>query len=426
MNTFSFSKTVALFAGVALISGAVGGGIAASLIQPNQINQNGDPSRIIEERAFVEESDTIAAIEKVAPAVLSVVATKDVEVFMNQGRDPFFNDPFFRDFFGIPEQQPQQQQPETERLRVGGGTGFIIQEDGLAITNKHVVNDPQADYSALTNEGVEYDVEVIARDPVNDLAIIQLHEKGRRDEERRTGEEREFGPKPKNMPKVELGDSTKLQVGQNVLAIGNARGEYANSVTSGIVSAIGRDIQAGDSSGQFSELLTGLIQTDAAINFGNSGGPLINLAGQVVGVNTAIDAAATGIGFAIPINQIKPALESVAKHGRIIRPVLGVRHIILNEERAAQMKLDDLEYGALITGDRSRGEFGIIPDSPAEKAGLRIDDVILEVNAEKIDENNELSMIVREHAPGDTLRLKVWRGGEILNITVTLEEFSEA
>jgi serine protease Do len=288
-----------------------------------------------------------------------------------------------------------------------------------------VVADTAADYSALSKDGKEYDVEVISRDPVNDLAVIQLHEKVEDKKDRKTGEKKDFGAKPKNLPVARLGDSSKLKVGQKVFAIGNARGEYENSVTAGIISAIGREIQASDAGGNLRETLSGLIQTDAAINFGNSGGPLINLGGEVIGVNTAVDTAATGIGFAIPVNQIKPALVSVQKFGRIIRPVLGVMHMMLNKEKAKELKLEGVEHGALITGDRSKKEFGVIPGSPAEKAGLKLDDVILEVDGEKVTEENNLQGIVQKHAPGDKLKLKIWRTGSTFEVIVALEERKE-
>lgn len=416
---------------IALLSGLVGGTIAVKMQKSEGGGTWSGATQVVQERHFVEESDTIDAIQKVGPAVLSIVATKDLQIFRQQPFDPFFlfeNDPFFRQF-GMPQgqqrQQPQEQEPQTKREKVAGGTGFIIKADGLALTNKHVVSDTGADYTALTKDGKEYDVEVISRDPVNDLAVIQLHEKVEDKKDRKTGEKKDFGAEPKNLPVAPLGDSSTLKVGQKVLAIGNARGEYENSVTAGIVSAVDREIEASDGAGSLRETLSGLIQTDAAINFGNSGGPLINLAGEVIGVNTAVDTSATGIGFAIPINQIKPALQSVEKFGRIVRPMLGVTHTILNKDRAKELKLDGLEYGALITGDRAKKEFGVIPGSPAEKAGLRIDDVILEVDGEKITEENTLQAIVQKHSPGDKLKLKIWRAGGIFEVTVTLDERKE-
>lgn len=427
-------KSIAQIAGISLLFGIAGGALFVNIYSFSGSDGVSTrlPTRVVEEKHFVEESDSVSAIKKVAPAVISIVATKDLQVFKQQPIDPFFffeNDPFFRNFGPQPpqgrQQQQQEQQPETRRQQVAGGTGFIIQKDGLALTNKHVVLDTQADFSALTKEGKEYDVEVISRDPVNDLAVIQLHEKTEDKSTRKTGEKKDFGPKPSDMPISPLGDSSKLQVGQKVLAIGNARGEYENSVTAGIVSAVNREIQASDQGGGMNETLSGLIQTDAAINFGNSGGPLINLGGEVIGINTAIDASAQGIGFAIPVNQIKPALVSVQKNGRIVRPVLGVMHTILNKEKAKEMKLEGVEYGALITGDRSKKEFGVVPDSPAEKAGLKLDDVILEVDGERVTEDSTLQSIVQNHSPGDTLKLKVWRNGTTFEVAIKLEERKE-
>lgn len=419
---------------VAIISGAAGGGLAVKFAAAKPQNGLSEPTKVVEDHRYVEESDAIDAIQKVAPAVLSIVATKDLEVFRQQPMSPFFmfpQDPFGGDFgFQFPQLQPQQPQkkdtqPQYKRQKVAGGTGFLVTDDGLGLTNKHVIADKEADYTALTKEGKEYDVEVVSRDPVNDLGVIQIHEKSTDKEGRKTGEKKNFGAKPKDMPFVQLGDSSKIKVGQRVFAIGNARGEYENSVTAGIISAIGRQIQASGLRGGQQETLSGLIQTDAAINFGNSGGPLINAAGEVIGINTAVDASASGVGFSIPVNQVKPALESVKKVGRIVRPVLGVMHVILNKEKATELKLEDVTYGALITGDRSKKEFGVVSGSPAEKAGLKLDDVILEVDGEKITEETTLQMIVERHAPGDTLKLKVWRAGSTFEIKVKLDERKE-
>lgn len=434
LNKFATKQTAQIIV-IALISGLIGGGITTKFSQPKySSNWNNVESTVIEERRFVEESDSIEAIKKAAPAVISIVATRDLQIYQQQQFNPFFffeQDPFFKDFgFQFPQMQPQpkqeqKQEPQTKREKIAGGTGFIISEDGLALTNKHVVADTGADYTGITKEGKEYDIEIISRDPVNDLAIIQLHEKTEDKENRKTGEKKDFGAKPKKLPYAILGDSSKLQVGQKVLAIGNARGEYENSVTAGIISAVEREIEAGDAAGTMKETLSGLIQTDAAINFGNSGGPLINLAGEVIGMNTAVDTSATGVGFAIPVNQIKPAMASVEKFGKIVRPYLGIMHTILNKSKAEEMKLKGIEYGALITGDRAKKEFGVIEGSPADKAGLKLDDVILEVDGEKVTEKNTLQSIVQKHAPGDKLKLKIWRAGAIFEMTVTLEERKE-
>lgn len=422
---------------VSFISGLLGATLFSGLSGDNISSFNGKPAKIIEQKTYVEESEATNAIEKAAPAVMSIVATKDLQTFRQNPFDLFyFNDPFFEQF-GFPfggqpqqrrgqgRQEPQQQEPETKRQTVAGGTGFIVRDDGFALTNKHVVNDKDADYLAILPSGKEYDVEILSIDPLNDLAVVQLHEKVVDANGRKTGEKKNFGAKPSKLPVVELGDSSQVKVGQRVFAIGYARGEYENSVTAGIVSATGRQIQASDQGGGFRETLSNLIQTDAAINFGNSGGPLINLAGQVVGINTAIDAAASGIGFAIPANEVKAVLSSIETHGKIVRPLLGVRHVILNKETAEQYGLSGVEYGALISGDRTKGETPIVPGSPAEKAGLRVDDVILEVDGEKVTDKHPLQAIIRGHQPNDTLRLKVWRSGSTFETTVKLDELKE-
>lgn len=412
---------------VGLIAGFVGAALFTGLAGPGGRMIGTIDRKVTEERHYLEESDSIEAIQKVVPAVISIVATKDLQVFQQQPIFPFMfpNDPFFN--FGLPQQQQQQgqAQPETQRQKVSGGTGFIVESDGLAVTNKHVVADTKADYTALTKDGTVYDVEIIGRDTVNDLAVIQLHKHVEDEKDRKTGDEKKFGDKPKNMPILNIGDSSKLKVGQRVLAVGNARGEYENSVTSGIVSATDREIHAQQQGGGAQATLSGLIQTDAAINFGNSGGPLVNLGGEVIGVNTAVDASANGIGFAIPANQIKPVIESVKKFGRIVRPVLGVQHILLTAEKAKELKLEGLEYGALVSGDRAKKDFGVVAGSPAEKAGLKLDDVILEVDGEKITTENPLSGVVQRHAPGETLKLKVWRAGNTFELSVTLDERKE-
>ncbi len=414
-------KQLLQFTAIALIAGIIGGGISGKLQTRNNANSYGNGTQIVQERHYVEESDSISAIEKVAPSVLSIAATKDISV-MQQNPIQFFGP------FGMiqPEQEDPASQPKTRKKQVSGGTGFIVAADGLSVTNKHVVTDQAADYTAFTADGTQYDVEVISRDPVNDLALVQLHVKNpAENESTKQNEKKTFGAKPEKLPFVEMADASKLKVGQKVFAIGNASGQYENSVTGGIISAVGREINAGDARGSFRETLTGLIQTDAAINFGNSGGPLINLDGEVIGVNTAIDQGATGVGFAIPANQVIPAIESVKKFGKIVRPLLGVSHIILNEKKAKDLKLEGVTYGALITGDRAQKDFGVIVGGPADKAGLKLDDVILEIDEEKITEDNTLQTVVQKHVPGDTITLKVMRNGATFEVKVTLDERKE-
>ncbi len=345
---------------------------------------------------IVEDSATVAAVEKVTPAVVSIVVTKDLSgIYQNQF-------PFNDFWFGIPFNFNLPQVPEGKQ-EIGGGTGFIIDADkGLIVTNRHVVDDEQAEYSVVTNDGQSYDAKVLARDAFNDLAILQVT--------------------AKNLVSVELGDSDSLAIGQTVIAIGNALGEYSNTVTRGVVSGIGRTILAGGSSG--SEKLEGIIQTDAAINPGNSGGPLINLAGQVIGINTAIDRQGQLVGFAIPINSVKKIIESVEQYGRIVRPYLGVRYILINEEIATKNNLA-INYGALIVRGENSSELAIIPGSPADKANLRENDIILEIDGQKIDSDNSLAKIIQKYSPNDEMKLKIWRQGEEKEVVVKLEEYKE-
>jgi len=365
---------------------------------------------------YVEDSSIIKTVEKVSPAVVSVIVSKNLPLYKeNYFFDPFEN--FFNDdFFGFPqfERRYQQQEenietePETETQQVGGGSGFIFSEDGLIITNKHVVEDKEADYTVILNDGTEYNAEVLGLDPLNDLAVIKI----KSDEEL-----------PK-LPFIDLGDSDQIKVGQRVVAIGNALAEYENTVTTGVISAKGRNIIAGGTlTGR--ESLSNLLQTDAAINPGNSGGPLVNLNGEVIGINTAIATNANGIGFAIPINDAKQVVESVEKYGKIIRPMLGIRYVLINAENKKSLDFEqkfEYDYGALITGDPNAKQYAVILGSPADKAGLMRDDVILEVDGEKINNTEILKKITTTHKIGDILNLKIWREGEIFETQVKLDE----
>jgi len=355
---------------------------------------------------FQEESATIAAVRKVSPSVVSIIITK--EITQNE-RGFIFPDDFF-DFgwpfqFQWPFETPQpspKSTPKTEKQQIGGGTGFVISsKDGLILTNRHVIIDEQAEYTVITNEGQKYPARVLARDSFNDLAVLKVE--------------------TSNLPEVELGDSDNLQIGQTVIAIGFALGEFRNTVTKGVISGIGRTVVAGDSFGQ-SEVLENVIQTDAAINRGNSGGPLINLAGQVVGVNTAIAQGGQLIGFAIPINQVKQVIQGVKTSGRIIRPFLGVRYVLINEAIARANNLP-VNYGALILRGRSIEELAVTPGSPADKAGLVENDIILEINGQKIDEDHTLAKEIQKYQPGQTVQLKVLHRGEEKMVNVNLAEF---
>ncbi len=337
-----------------------------------------------------EESAVISAVEKAQSAVVSIVVTKDLSKLYQE------NNSFSPFMFQLPSSGQDQKQ------EIGGGTGFFLSSDGLVLTNRHVVADDTAEYTAITPDGTRYDqVRVLARDSVNDMALLKVE-----------GD---------NFPTVELGDSSNLKVGQTVIAIGNTLGEYQNSVTQGIVSGLGRSITAGGSYGQSSERLTDIIQTDAAINSGNSGGPLVNLAGQVIGVNTAVDFSGQSVGFALPINSLKPEIQSVKEQGKIIRPYLGVRYVLLNDQISKQNNLP-VNYGALLIRGQKISDLAILPGSPADKAGLEENDIVLEINGQRLDENNDLTAEINKFKVSDQVKLKVWHDGKEKEVTVNLQE----
>lgn len=345
------------------------------------------------------EVAVVRAVEKASPSVVSIVVTKDLPVIERCPYDPYGDlPPEFREFFGFGGGFTQPCQKGTKKQEVGGGSGFIVSADGLVVTNKHVVSDEKAAYTVLTNDGKKYDAKVLARDVSLDLAILKI----------------DAG----DLSPVVLGDSDSVKLGQTAIAIGNSLGEFRNTVSVGVISGLSRTITASGAS-YGDEVLQGLIQTDAAINPGNSGGPLLNLKGEVIGINTAVASGAENIGFTIPINQAKRAIESVKKSGRIITPYLGVRYLMLNEEVAKKQKVSVME-GALIRGT-AEGP-GVLPDSPAERAGFKAEDIIVAVGGIKVSEEKPLGTLIQGHAVGDSVAFTVRRGSETLTLTVTLAE----
>lgn len=326
--------------------------------------------------ARAEQRATIEAIKQVLPAVVSITVSETIS-------------------------QEANGQKINEKIRRGSGTGFVISSDGLILTNRHVVNQAgtKGEYRIRFQSGKSYYAQLIGKDPLNDLAILKIFDK--------------------NLPTVQLGNSQELVMGTTVIAIGNALGRYQNSATKGIISGIGRNLSATDNNGQ-DELLTNVIQTDAQINPGNSGGPLIDLNGRVIGINVARDAGGGSIGFAIPIDDTKPVIDSVRKIGRIVRPRLGVSYLTLDEDLALEMNLP-VNQGALISADDD--QVAIVPESPAEKAGILPGDIILEINAQKITEQNSLLQIIQKYKPSQTIGLKIQRGSKKIILKATLDEF---
>ena len=340
------------------------------------------------------ERAVVSAVKKASPAVVAIAISKNVPI-LERCSVPGLT-PELREFLG---DLPQFSLPceEGSRLEeVGGGSGFTVSADGLILTNKHVVSDPNAAYTVFTSDGRKFNARVVARDPLQDLAIIKVE--------------------GSDWPTVEVGDSDTLELGQSAIAIGNALGEFRNTVSVGVISGLARTVTA---EGQgVSETLAGLIQTDAAINPGNSGGPLLNLRGQVIGINTAIVSGAQSIGFAIPVNRALRDIESVKRTGEIETPFLGVRYVMLNPSRAAAEELP-VDYGVwLVAG--GEGEPAVTANSPAAAADLRAGDIILEMDGQRLDAQNPLAGVIARHKAGDRVSLRVLRREEELAKTVTL------
>ena len=334
---------------------------------------------------------TIEAVKKVAPSVVSIVISKYLPKIKGIYPTPFFN-PFF---FGEVEEGQKQ------KVSVGGGSGIIVHPDGLILTNKHVVFDPDAEYTVITIDGEEYPARVLSRDPINDVAVIKINTKG--------------------LSAARLGNSSKLELGQTVIAIGNALGMFSNTVSKGIISGLSRSISAALGSDGAMEHLRGVLQTDVAINQGNSGGPLINLDGEIIGINTAIIAGAQNIGFSIPINWAKQDLEDIIKYGRIVKPFIGLQYIMLNKDLKKQYDLPT-DCGALVVRDHTPGAVAVVPHSPAEKAGIKENDIILELNSEKLTDKVDFSDTLQKCKVGDKIELSILRKNQHLKFKAVLEE----
>lgn len=350
----------------------------------------------IKERIVQEDSAVIGVVEKATPGVVSIVISKDVSRARSFSSDPF-GFPFFSDPFGNGQDSLSG---GTEKQKIGGGSGFIVTTDGMIVTNKHVVSDDSAQYTVITNDGQEHVAKILARDPINDIAIIKID--------------------GNDYSTLNFGDASQLKIGQTVIAIGYSLGEFTNSVSRGIISGLKRNLTAGSGYGD-AERLTNIIQTDAAINPGNSGGPLLDIEGNVIGINVAMAQGAQNIGFAIPSDQIRKITDQVKTTGKISVPYIGVRYVPVD---AALQKENGLpfDYGVLVVRGQNLTDFAVIPGSPADKAGIMENDIILEINGLKIDSNNNLADLIGKAGVGDTISLKIWHKGENKDISVKLEE----
>jgi len=368
----------------------------------NQFFEKPDETPIVTDKDYIPpeeyESRIIKVVKRASPAVVSITVTKNVPVIERYYTNPFGDDPFFKQFFGEEFQIPQFRQKGTQKQEVGGGSGFIISASGLVLTNKHVVSDTQAEYTVFTNDSKKYSAKVLARDPVQDLAVLKID--------------------AADLPTLILADSDNIEVGQTAIAIGNALGEFRNTINVGVISGVGRTVIA--SGGGTSETLQNVIQTDASINPGNSGGPLLNLRGEVVGINTAIAQGAQSIGFAIPINQAKRDINDTITKGKIITPYLGVRYAMITSTLQEEKKLP-FDYGALVVrGDK--GEEAVVLGSPADKSGIKEGDVILEFGSKRIDKDHQLASMIILYSVGDTVPVKIWRNGQIITLNIILAE----
>lgn len=369
---------------VVIVASMMGGALADRIFEIKPLNllferaSSAVNGGTLEQKVVKEESVVIDVVDEVSPSVVTVSIQTPARRVLQ-----------FDPFSGL-------------RSRIEGGedqdigTGFIISEDGLVITNKHVVSDTQSSYKVITSDNEEYEVKEISRDPSNDLAILKIDANG--------------------LKSVELGSSDNLKVGQFVIAIGTALGEFRSTVTTGIISGIGRGITAGSAFEGYVERLDDVIQTDAAINPGNSGGPLLNSAGQVIGVNVAVAAGAENIGFAIPIDVVKSAIDSFKQTGSFAsKPFLGIEYSMVPRESAI---LNGVPEGAYIAN--------VISGSPAEKAGIEEGDIITKIDGEELKNfEGGLAEVISKKKAGQKVDIELWRDGETKKVSATLSEFEE-
>jgi len=352
----------------------------------------------------MDDKKTIAIIKKVMPAVVSIAISKhlaDLEREMkNESSDAQAKSPDGKQIDDNKFEIPDIMVDKRGMVEVGGGSGFIVSTNGIILTNKHVINDPEAEYTVILNDGRKFPAVIVSRDPINDVAILQIPSE--------------------NLPFLKLGDATKLELGQSLIAIGNALGIFKNTVSLGIVSGLSRSIMAQADPNAPPQEMRGLIQTDAAINPGNSGGPLVDKNGLVIGVNAAIVSGAQSIGFAIPVNAAKRDLDDMNHYGRIRRPLLGLRYLMIDDTLKEKMNLP-INYGALVIRE-SEYDGAVVPGSPAEKADLKEKDIVLSINGKKLDRNHPIQDFLENMNVGDVIELDVLRGSKQFTANVTLAE----
>jgi serine protease Do len=345
---------------------------------------------------FAHEKKIISIIEKTIPAVVSIEAYKEIADLKKKNPQWIFQ-LFDQKSLAIDFIRKHER---NGIVKFGGGSGFVVDSSGIIVTNTHVIIRDHLDYQITDYKGRRFQAQLIASDQVNDVAFLKISQNIK-------------------MPALLLGDSSKIKLGQSVYAIGNVLGIFQNTVSAGIISGLARSISA--RSEAFSENLRGLIQTDAAINPGSSGGPLIDSMGNVIGINTASVTAAENIGFAIPINIIKKDLEQVKKYGRIIRPFLGVRYIIIDNIVSKLLKLP-VDYGAIVLSPFAHHKEAVIKNSPADKAGIKDKDIILQIDDKKLTSDFSIQEFLDDAKVGQKIELKILRKNKELIIPVILGE----
>lgn len=343
---------------------------------------------------FKNPSPITRIAKQACPAVITVIVSKDL--------------PKVEDFYSFPYGGKEYMMPMMdkdgkgvlEKTQIGGGSGFIISRDGYVMTSNHVVADTSAEYTVILDPEHKYPAKVLSRNQINDTAILKIE--------------------GKNLPCIELADSDKIELGEEVVAIGNPLGEFNDTLSAGIVSGLSRYISAYGGADNHMQNLRGLIQTDAAINPGNSGGPLVNMQGKVIGINTATIMGAQNIGFAIPINYAKKDLAEVKKFGKLVVPFLGIKYVLLSAEMAKTNKLP-VNDGALVVRE-ALGEAPVIKGSAADKAGIKEFDILLECDGQKITTENSLGSILQKCKIGAETSFKVLREGQELLLKAVLNE----
>lgn len=358
----------------------------------------------------MDDKRVIRVVKQVMPSVVSIAIAKhleDLEKELPRELYPFIPSGPCGEKLQIPEGMVDKR----GMVEVGGGSGFVVDAGGadagsFILTNKHVVADRGAEYTVILNDGRRFTAEILSRDPINDVAILKIKVVGEDGTEK--------------LPSLKLGDAARLELGQSVIAIGNALGIFRNTVSVGIVSGLSRSITAQAEPDASPQEMRGLIQTDAAINPGNSGGPLVDAKGLVVGVNAAIVSGAQSIGFAIPVNAARRDLADIKKYGRIRRPLLGLRYMMIDDDLKAKMALP-VNYGALVLRE-SNHDSAVVPESPAEKAGLREKDIVLTLNAQKLDRDHPIQDFLENLNVGDEVVLSVLRDGKEFVTKMALAE----